>query len=461
MTFPKALQPSIELFKSLRADDETLWNLLFVPPAEFSRVTGQGSIIIFGEPGSGKTMLFKILQSLNKGIDEKSTHLLAFWRPAPISADVKENAAVVQRLVSQVLDACGMALISHIAQHPCDFDQADAWVQNLLAWFIRKSIRGSLATRLGPLMKSSVSSASTLQHIQSMAVEDVLYDPSPEQMIAELISGLQQIGIEGIWILSDGLEGWADAAPEQLSRNLTSFLSALSLFEHTGMIFKLFIPSHLETEIIRASGVLRRRVDAYKLSWSAVHLQKIVEKRLALLMGKESFSLPELCDAPELIDWLDRVGGNSPREWLDQIEPLVTHYIENSLSSPISFTTWKNLRINHPPYFWMDENGKKVKVGGREIPLDDVPPKAYDMLRYLYRHSGQVITKDELYYLVYLGMGNIPRSAADPGYESPNIFAGLIDTSIYRIRQAIEPDPAEPVLLQTVRGHGVKLVSRL
>ena len=97
----------------------------------------------------------------------------------------------------------------------------------------------------------------------------------------------------------------------------------------------------------------------------------------------------------------------------------------------------------------------------REISLDEVPPKAYDMLRYLYRHSGQVVTKAELYYLIYRELGSVPRSAADLGYDSPNTFAGLIDTSIYRLRQAIEPNPAEPVLLQTVRGHGVKLVSRL
>jgi len=458
---PQTSTPGIKLFESLRAEDETGWNSLFVPPAEFSRLTGNGSVIVFGESGSGKTMLFKILQLLARGDHELPARLLVFWRPAPLPTDVKENVAAVQRLASQVLDACGMALLGYIAQQPDCFERADAWVQNLLAWFIRQSVRGSLATRLGPLKKVSNSGSTTLLHIQTMTVEDVLYEPSPEEMISELITGLNQINIDGIWVLSDGLEGWAETAPEQLGRNLASFLSALSLFEHSGMAFKFFIPSHLEPEIIRASGILRRRVDAYKLNWDAARLQKMAEKRLAVVLGKETFRLQELCHSAELVDWLDRVGGTSPREWLDQVQPLIKYYIENPTGSPISAGTWKKLRAEHPPYFWMDEAGRKVKVGGREIPINDVPPKAYDMLRYLYQHGGQVVTKDELYYLVYLEMGSIPRSAADAGYESPNIFAGLIDTSIYRLRQAIEPDPAEPVLLQTVRGHGVKLVSRL
>jgi len=146
---------------------------------------------------------------------------------------------------------------------------------------------------------------------------------------------------------------------------------------------------------------------------------------------------------------------------LDQIQPLVKYYAEHQLTRPIKEEDWKELRSEHPPYFWMEENAHEVKVGGRVIPLNDVPPKAYDMLRYLYQHSGQVVSKEELYYLVYLEMSSIPRSSGDAGYESPNIYAGLVDTSIYRLRQAIEPNPAEPILLRTVRGHGITLVSRL
>ncbi|HSO26902.1 MAG TPA: winged helix-turn-helix domain-containing protein, partial [Anaerolineales bacterium] len=92
--------------------------------------------------------------------------------------------------------------------------------------------------------------------------------------------------------------------------------------------------------------------------------------------------------------------------------------------------------------------------------LDDIPPKAYDILYYLYERSGSVISKDELYYRAYLGLERLPRSSAERDYAAPKDYLGLIDTNLYRIRQAIEPDPSFPVLLQTVRGHGVRLVSR-
>lgn len=181
---------------------------------------------------------------------------------------------------------------------------------------------------------------------------------------------------------------------------------------------------------------------------------------MTVALGKMSFSLLDLCSASELIDWLQRVGGGSPREWLDQVYPLVEYYQAERPDGPIDTNIWIRLRKLRPPRFQLDEEGRHVRVGGRIISLQDVPAKAYDMLRYMYRRNDQVVSKAELYFVAYRGLASVPRSVEDKDYESPTAYEGLVDTSVYRLRQAIEPDPSNPVLLVTVRGHGVRLVSR-
>lgn len=180
----------------------------------------------------------------------------------------------------------------------------------------------------------------------------------------------------------------------------------------------------------------------------------------ALALGADRFTLADLCTAPDLTEWLRRVGAHSPREWLDQVSPLVEKYLQMPHPRPLTAKEWRAIRQRHPPRLYLDDQGRRVVVGGREIPLDRIPAKAYEMLKFLYARAGDVVSRQELYYHVYRGLDYVPRSPADPAYEAPKEYESLIDTAIWRLRQAIEPDPSNPVLLVTVRGHGVQLVVR-
>jgi len=458
-TQPLDLASKQNLFQSLRAEEEPLLGACFVPPRGYEYLAGDTSVVILGEAGSGKTALYKMLRQ--HGVDEngKPSRLLAEWRPQPTIAKVDQNSlSAACRLTLQMLDTCALTLVMHLTKFYSDLEQAPAWAQIRLLWFIRRSLQGDLVARLEPVLNGQ-QSLELLTKIQSVSPDAVLYEPSPEQLIGELLTGLQGIGLAGIWIMADGFEGWAETEPEVLGFNLKAFFSALSLFEDQRLNFKFFVPASLEPAMMRASGILRRRVTPYHLQGETTELMQIVEKRLALAIGREQVSLREVCEAPSLLEYLERVGHRSPREWLDQVQPLVQHYLENHLAKPIDEDTWKKLCRQYPPHFWMDEIGCNVRVGGREIPLDDVPSKAYEMLRYLYQHAGKVVSKAELYFLTYLGLDSIPRPS-DEKYESPKEYSGLVDTSIYRLRQAIEPDPSDPIILQTVRGRGVRLVSR-
>ena len=87
----------------------------------------------------------------------------------------------------------------------------------------------------------------------------------------------------------------------------------------------------------------------------------------------------------------------------------------------------------------IDVGRREVRRGTREIEL---PARLFDLLVYMVRNQGLVLTRDRLLQAVW-------------GYE----FAGdtrTVDVHIRWLRERIEDDPAAPVRIQTVRGVGYR-----
>jgi DNA-binding response OmpR family regulator len=85
----------------------------------------------------------------------------------------------------------------------------------------------------------------------------------------------------------------------------------------------------------------------------------------------------------------------------------------------------------------VDLAGHRLLRDGERVPLK---PKVFELLAYLLRHPGQVLTREQLLEHVW-------------GYD----YAGetrTVDVHVHWLRAAIEPDPAEPAYLHTVRGVG-------
>jgi DNA-binding response OmpR family regulator len=85
----------------------------------------------------------------------------------------------------------------------------------------------------------------------------------------------------------------------------------------------------------------------------------------------------------------------------------------------------------------VDLAGHRLMSDGERVPLK---PKVFELLAYLLRHPGQVLTREQLLEHVW-------------GYD----YAGetrTVDVHIHWLRAAIEPEPAEPIYLHTVRGVG-------
>ncbi|GAB4534970.1 MAG: hypothetical protein Kow0063_18650 [Anaerolineae bacterium] len=449
-------------FDSLRAEDEPWLDECFVLPPGMDQITGDGSSLIFGVPGSGKTALYQHLLRCSLGPDGRPRRLIVPWRPSPGDQRDSGGLAAERVQMAEILDTCVTALLTHLTRYPDSLQAMPPLARETLAWFAQGRYRGETTASFPRLVGGTTIDETLLRSLLETPAPDVLYpDASPEQMAAELIEAIVPLGLEGIWVMADGLEAWAELAYEELVAGLKAFLSTLPLFERPHFSYKLFIPADLEPALAGVSAVIRRRVAAHYLRWDVPSLRCLVEQRLALATGQNDLTLEKLCSSPKLIPWLEKVGPDSPREWLDQLQPLVKHYLSHHLREPVDEKTWYKLRKEHPPRIYVDEAGKRVLVGARQISLEDVPPRAYDILRYLYQQpGGRVVSKAELYFLAYLGLDHLPRTPGDEGYEARKEYEGVIDTNLWRLRQAIEPDPSVPVLLVTVRGHGVQLKAR-
>ena len=99
-------------------------------------------------------------------------------------------------------------------------------------------------------------------------------------------------------------------------------------------------------------------------------------------------------------------------------------------------TTRKNSELVAGP-LRIDRAGRRVYCRGQEL---DLQPKQFELLVYLVRNRGTVLTRDQVLYNVW-------------GYD----YAGdtrTVDVHIRWLREKLEEDPANPRLIQTVRGVG-------
>jgi DNA-binding response OmpR family regulator len=85
----------------------------------------------------------------------------------------------------------------------------------------------------------------------------------------------------------------------------------------------------------------------------------------------------------------------------------------------------------------IDLAGHRLLRDGVAVP---VKPKVFELLAFLIRHPGQVFSREQLLEHVW-------------GYD----YAGetrTVDVHVHWLRTAIEPEPAAPAYIQTVRGVG-------
>jgi DNA-binding response OmpR family regulator len=99
-----------------------------------------------------------------------------------------------------------------------------------------------------------------------------------------------------------------------------------------------------------------------------------------------------------------------------------------------------------PPHLILPE-GISVDLARLEVHRDGevmpLTPREGDILKYLIQHRDRVVTRDDLLVDVW-------------NYTNGKVETRTVDIHIVGLRRKVEPNPAEPRLIQTVRGRGYR-----
>ena len=121
----------------------------------------------------------------------------------------------------------------------------------------------------------------------------------------------------------------------------------------------------------------------------------------------------------------------SLRELLARVKAVLRR--GGAAAAPVSTVTIGMLTVDFTAYTAM-RNGAEVEM----------TPKEFDVLKHLWEHQGQTVTRDQLLSAVW-------------GYDDA-LSTRTVDNFILRLRQKLEPDPGHPKHILTLHGAGYKLV---
>jgi two-component system response regulator RegX3 len=119
----------------------------------------------------------------------------------------------------------------------------------------------------------------------------------------------------------------------------------------------------------------------------------------------------------------------SSRELVARIRAVLRRNVEDFDDSPV---------VEAGPVR-IDPERHQVSIAGREVAL---PLKEFDLLEYLVRNTGRVLTRGQLIDRIW-GSDYVGDTKT-------------LDVHVKRLRSKVEPDPAHPVHLLTIRGLGYK-----
>lgn len=453
---PSPAPLGLDVLAALRAEEEPWLARCFVPPDEYALMGGLRSVAVFGRPGSGKSAVCRMLLEEAGASSSRPRYFIVRWQPMPAALEALSGFQSVPGQVDHLFDSCAYTLLEHLAAQPSRWYSAPDWARRFLYWFVRSFLKGDVESRAGPLEEQ-------VERAGALILRDLLRGEEASPLIPsnqwpligrELAKTVRHLGWEGIWVVIDGIEPWVEAQPERAGAALGALFSSLPLFQEPALAYKAFLPSRLQPVLASAAGIERSRLQPCRLVWREEQLIWMAERRLALAFGRP-MTLQDLCEAPSLLEWLRRAGGDSPRAWLEAIRPLVVYALACRPDKPVPEETWKALRRQNPPRLGLDTETGSIRVGGREIPGGSLPPGGLRLLHYLYRNAGKRISWEELYYRGYRGYSFIPRVPEDQGYEERKNWESTLFTRLSELRKAIEPDPQDPLYIETLRGEGV------
>lgn len=286
-----------------------------------------------------------------------------------------------------------------------------------------------------------------------------------------------------IFVLIDGVDEYplTQADARASAALLRPLLGSQQLLELPYLVLKFFLPAEQRAALL---GVTRRdRLAIFDLRWDTptpsgfADLRTLLRRRIAAFHAGGLGTLDEMCH-PTLRHWLEgamlEAAQSSPRRllqlgyWLfmehcrgQRVEPeseILPEDWERALQRvrvfdqdqppaedgpPSTVPSVSLVASSGSPRLRVDGRAKKAYRGASEIA--GLSPLEYRLLEYLYRHQGQVCGKDELIQGLY-----DKNSWATTSDEA-------VSQLVKRLREKVEPNPAQPIYILTRKGRGYLL----
>jgi hypothetical protein len=272
-----------------------------------------------------------------------------------------------------------------------------------------------------------------------------------------LIALARHAGMQAVYVLLDGLDEFAETAmggERAIAAFLLPLVTHLAAMQTAGTAFKFFLPERAFDALAESEGVRFDRLRTYRIEWTDEHLHHMLTERLRAFSAGHVESLDALADV-DLAGQVDRRlvhwAAGSPRKLLLVGDVLLAAHCARS-ADPGSLLTEADLQALPErferaygalvPPLHIDEQRGRVFIGRRMVP--GLTPLEYDLLRYLYRHAGEVKSKEDVYDAVYQTTEGVTDQA--------------MDSLVSRLRSKIEVDSKRPTYLLTLRGRGYRLV---
>lgn len=451
-------QIGLSVFSTKKTEAESWLLDAFIPPPDFEFFKGDHSVILFGEPGAGKTATCLALEQYGL---YSSNRMIVHWRPQ-ISENVTEmSTTLAMTQLHDILRSCAKTFIEKFSAEPSLLLKAAPSAQEYLIWFLKyftdtDDLLEFLPSKISKKEKDQFQALAARFSLNLFGEQHDMVD-----IATEFTKAVKSAGISMVWILVDGIEWLTENQRVNAVSSLRSIFSILKLFEIPYLCYKMVLPAEIETDLVDTIAITRDRAMVSRISWDTRHLSSILEQRLSLALG-DSASLTNIYNTEEILSWLETCGGMTPRGWLEYFRPIFATYwdvISNGKQRKLTKAEWISARKRSSLHLKYYPETNQIRVGMGMARL--LSPEVGAIFSYLYKNQGRYCTKKELYYKAYVPFV-VPEGKIKDFDEQLALlkeYDDLINTVIYRLRQAIEPNPKEkePVFLTTKRDVGIRL----
>jgi len=410
------------------AQNERWWMECYLPSS--AEVTLRGiahSVIVYGEPGSGKSTAIEAFERMEAQRLCLVHYPIARWPGEPHAWTTGFNH------LGQIMACASMTVKNFITGHPDKIDSLSKTNLEFLRWLIEKYSGGCAFRRWADAINKQALLDLLEFPFDHLYPTDI--DLSDVQgQVEELVTLTRRLGFEGVAVLVDIYS--AAMINNAILEKIGELFGWLALLQFEGFAIKAALPEYVikQAQLIERS---RGRISFALLRRSAQECRELTNRHLQVATENELTSLLNIA-SEDLIDSLENeiiavlYGAPSPQGWLRTASLLLDYYTKQGQKlTKLHLKDLIHLYFTHYVPLQFDKERQGVWQGKQFIYLDEQPFNFLEVLWRL-RNSGE----------------------ANQALLKMAGSQGNLNTIASRLRKKIEPVPEKPVYLHNTRSQG-------